>query len=269
MTKHLIYLRHNEALAQVDAESIHLTVTSPPYVTTEYRRGQKFDYEGFLETFGRVCQDLYRVTVPGGRFALNVADVISKYRYTDEKTISRLPLGSDSLQIAQSAGFRLLERYIWDKGFTRNFGGPLLGSYPSPGSLFNNNYWEYIWVFRKPGHRYASAAHRRQSAVSLDEWRNWCTRWWRIESISEKFRGHPAIFPVEIPHRLIRMYSLVGDTVLDPYLGTGATMIAAHRAGRSSIGFEVDPRCESLISQRVAFEQTQSGGGIPSYTLVR
>jgi site-specific DNA-methyltransferase (adenine-specific) len=251
------------------ANSVHLTVTSPPYVTTTFKRGQAFDYEGFITIFSKVCEEIYRVTVPGGRFALNVADIITKYRFKDEKTISRMPLGSDTLQAAQRAGFRLLERFIWDKGFTRNFGGPLLGSYPSPGSLFNNNYFEYIWVLRKPGHRHATAALRKQSAVTLDEWRKWCTQWWRVESISEKFEGHPAIFPIEIPYRLIRMYSLEGDTILDPYMGTGATMIAAHRSGRKSIGYEIDPECERLIERRIDYETLPLLEKRPKYELIK
>lgn len=251
---HTIYIADNKEMCRLPSDSVHLTVTSPPYVTTEFRRGQEFDYDGFLETFLAACREIFRVTVPGGRFALNVADIITKYRYRDEKTISRMPLGSDALQVAQTAGFRLLERYIWDKGYTRNFGGPLLGSYPYPGSLFNNNYFEYIWVLKKPGHRRATATLRAKSRVSLPEWRTWCTQWWRIESESEKFKAHPAIFPIQIPERLIRMYSLEGDTVLDPYMGTGATMIAAHRCLRKSIGFEIDPKCEELIQQRIDFE---------------
>jgi DNA modification methylase len=201
---------NNAAMCKMPSESVHLTVTSPPYVTTEFRRGQKFDYDDFLSHFEKVTQQLFRVTVSGCRFALNVADIVTKYRYADDKTISRLPLGSDLLQITQKAGFRLLERFIWDKGFTRNFGGPLLGSYPYPLTIFNNNYFEYIFVFQKPTKRKVSQPLREKSKLTLEEWRKWTQRWWRIESITEKFPYHRAIFPVEVPYRLIRMYSYEG-----------------------------------------------------------
>ncbi|WP_461537176.1 DNA-methyltransferase [Spongorhabdus nitratireducens] len=255
MTKcsHVVYQADNKYLKSLKDNSVHLIVTSPPYVTTEFKKGQDFDYDGFLEHFKEVCEELYRVLVPGGRFALNVADIITKYRYDDEDTISRVPFGSDTFQIAQDTGFRLLERYIWDKGFTRNFGGPLLGSYPYPMSIFNNNYFEYIYVLRKPGKRKTKNDIRKKSRVTLEEWRAWTQQWWRIESVTEKFDYHRAIFPVEIPYRLIRMYSYAGDTVLDPYMGSGATMIAANNAGRHSIGFEIDD-CEEIIKQRVNFE---------------
>lgn len=252
--KHRIYLADNRELCRLPDNSIHLTVTSPPYVTTEFKRGQEFDYEGFLEEFSRLCRELFRVTVPGGRFALNIADIVTKYRYEDDKTISRVPLGSDTFQAAQDAGFRLLERFIWDKGYTRNFGGPLLGSYPYPLTIFNNNYFEYVFVLQKPGKRRVKQAVREESRMSLDEWREWTQQWWRIESITERIDYHRAVFPIELPYRLIRLYSYVGDTVLDPYMGTGATMLAADRCGRTSIGFEIDEGCREWVLRRIEYE---------------
>ncbi len=268
MIRHTIYIGDNSELVRLPDESVHLTVTSPPYVTTEFKRGQEFDYEGFLSHFSQVCRQLYRITVPGGRFALNIADVITKYRYSDDTTISRVPLGSDAFQIAQAVGFRLLERFVWDKGYTRNFGGPLLGSYPYPLTIFNNNYFEYVFVLQRPGKRHVSQAVREGSRLTLEEWRVWSQQWWRIESISEKFDGHPAVFPLEIPYRLIRMYSYLGDTVLDPYMGTGATMLAAERCGRSSIGFEIDPTCEGLIRKRIEFDLLPLLEAPPKYDVI-
>jgi site-specific DNA-methyltransferase (adenine-specific) len=254
MADHVIFNKSNAGLPDVRDESVHLIVTSPPYVTTEFKRGQKFDYEGFLIEFSTLCSDLFRVTVPGGRFALNVADIITKYRYPDDKTISRVPLGSDLLQCALSSGFRLLERYIWDKGYTRNFKGPLLGSYPYPLTIFNNCYFEYIWILQKPGKRHVKQSVRKCSAISKEDWQQWVQRWWRIESLTDKIDFHRAVFPLEIPKRLIAMYSYRDDTVLDPYCGTGATMIAAHVLGRNSIGYEIDPRAKTMVEKRIDLE---------------
>lgn len=251
--KHIIYELDNSHLSSLPDESVQFIVTSPPYVTTEFKKGQTFDYEGFLLHFENVCKELLRVLVAGGRFALNIADVLTKYRYKDEDTISRASLALDAYQVAQNVGFRMLDRYIWDKGYTRTLGGPILGSYPYPLTLFNNNYFEYIFILRKPGKRKVSQQLRKNSQVTLEEWRKWSQQWWRVESISEKFNYHRAIFPVEIPYRLVRMYSYLGDTVLDPYAGTGATMIAANRSGRNSIGFEIEP-CKEMIQRRIEFE---------------
>ncbi len=267
--KHTIYVADNKELTRLPSDSVHLTVTSPPYVTTAFERGQEFDYTGFLRDFSEVCRQLFRVTVPGGRFALNVADIITKYRYDDDQTISRVPLGSDTFQTAQDAGFRLLERFIWDKGYTRNFGGPLLGSYPYPLSIFNNNYFEYIYVLQKPGKRRVKQDLRDRSQLTLEEWREWTQKWWRIESVTEQFDYHRAIFPLEIPFRLIRMYSYVGDTVLDPYMGTGATMLAADNCERRAIGFEKEPECEEWIRRRIEYELTPLFDRVPDYEILR
>ena len=268
MVDHRIYIADNSKLKQIASASVHLTVTSPPYVTTEFKKGQEFDYDGFLEHFEKVCKEIFRVTVTGGRFALNIADIISKYRYADDDTISRIPLGPDTFPIAQNVGFRLLERFIWDKGYTRNFGGPLLGSYPYPLTLFNNNHFEYIYVFKKPGKRKVKQPLRVESKLTLEEWREWSQQWWRVESVTEKFNYHRAIFPIEIPYRLIRMYSYVGDTILDPYSGTSATMIAANQCNRSSIGFEIDPDCEKLTKHRLEFEiNRNSDFKIPDFVI--
>lgn len=265
---HKVYRAHNRHLARLCSDSVHLTVTSPPYVTTEFKRGQTFDYEGFLVDFESVCNEVMRVTVPGGRFALNVADMVTKYRHDDESTIARVPFGADCLAVCQRVGFRFLERFIWDKGFTRNFGGPLLGSYPYPLSVFNNNYFEYIYILRKPGKRKVKQAIRDKSRITLAEWRAWCQQWWRIESESERVDFHRAIFPIEIPYRLIRMYSYAGDCVLDPYLGTGATMIAANTCSRSSIGFEVSLECKSMIERRIQLETRPLLDPALSYTFM-
>ena len=195
------------------------------------------------------------MTVPGGRYALNVGDILTKYRYPRLGTLLRVPLGPDLLQISVDAGFVLLERFIWDKGYTRNMGGPLLGSFPYPLTVYNNVYFENIYVFAKPGRRRVKQTLRELSRYTLEEWRVWSQQWWRIESISEKFKHHPAIFPLEIPLRMIRMFSYFGDIVLDPYMGTGATMLAAHLCGRRSVGYEIDEGAEALVLKRIEFEQ--------------
>lgn len=252
---HVIYQHSSEAMDELLNDSVHLTVTSPPYITTLFHEGQEFDYEDFLDHYRTVVREVYRVTVPGGRYALNVGDIVTKYRYPKLGTLLRVPLGPDLLQISIDAGFVLLERFIWDKGYTRNMGGPLLGSFPYPLTVYNNVYFENIYVFAKPGKRRVKQELRELSRYTLDEWRVWSQQWWRIESISEKFKHHPAVFPLEIPRRMIRMFSYLGDTVLDPYIGTGATMLAAHLCPRRSVGYEIDAKVDALVRQRIEFEQ--------------
>ena len=255
---HKFILDDNENIVNLPEKSVHLTITSPPYVTTTFKKGQVFEYDEFLEYLERIFSYIYDLTIDGGRFALNVGDILTKYRFKDDDMMSRAPLGPDSLAIAQKCGWRLLERFIWDKGFTRNFGGPLLGTYPYSYTIFNNNYFEYIWILRKPKRRKPVKQEIREaSRLSLEEWRSYSQQWWRVESISEKFKDHPAIFPIEIPDRIIKMYSYIGDTVFDPWGGTGATAIASFLNNRNSITIEKDANFESWVKSRISYESSK------------
>jgi DNA modification methylase len=265
MTEHLVRFGDSRSLAFVPDESVHLVVTSPPYVTTEFFEGQEFDYQGHLDLMRDVFAELWRVLVPDGRFALNIADIHTKYLHTDDGRLHKVPLAYDTFAVAQAQGFRQLTQFIWDKGYTRNFRGPLLGSYPYPGTLYNNAYYEFIFILRKPGRRRLRQPVREASKLTTDEWRQYTQQWWRIESISEKYEGHGAVFPLEVPLRLIKMFSFVGDTVLDPFLGTGATTEAAVRANRNSVGVELDPAAERLVERRVV--QLQQELLVPPFDL--
>lgn len=251
MTSHRVRFGDSRSLAWIPDESVHLVVTSPPYVTTEFFEGQDFDYAGHLDLMEAVFAELWRVLVPDGRFALNIADIHTKYLHTDDGRLHKVPLAHDTFAVAQSQGFRQLTQFIWDKGFTRNFRGPLLGSYPYPGTLYNNNYYEFIYILRKPGRRRVKQPVREASKLSLEDWRRYTQQWWRVESVSEKYDGHGAVFPLEIPERLVRMFSYVGDTVLDPFLGTGTTTEAALRTGRNSLGVELDATYRPLVERRI------------------
>lgn len=252
MTQHLVRFGDSRSLEFLADESVNLVVTSPPYVTTEFYEGQEFDYEGHLRLMREVFAELWRVLVPDGRFALNIADIHTKYLHTDDGRLHKVPLAFDTFAVAQELGFRQLTQFIWDKGYTRNFRGPLLGSYPYPGTLYNNAYYEFIFILRKPGRRRVRQPVREASKLTIDEWRRYTQQWWRIESISERYEGHGAVFPLEVPLRLIKMFSFVGDTVLDPFLGTGATTEAAIRADRNSVGVELNASAERLVERRVA-----------------
>lgn len=257
-TFHRIIFGDARRMAELPDESIHLTVTSPPYVTSRFRRGQRFPYREYLEMIRQVFSEIYRVTIPDGRFCLNVADVHTKYYYTDDPRFYRIPVGMDLLRIAMDCGFRLLDIFIWNKGFNRHKGGapgPFFGSYPYPATIYSNVYWEYIFVLVKPGpKRKAPREIRERSRIPLEQWREYVQQIWRVESETEWIRAHPSVFPPEIPMRLIRLYSFVGDTVLDPFLGSGTTTLAARLLGRNSIGYEINRTYRDLIARRVGIE---------------
>lgn len=254
-TRHEIYIGNSRQMTEVADESVHCVITSPPYVTTRMEKGQAFDYEPYRTMVQDVFREVWRVLSPDGRFCLNVADIRSKYFYSDSNRLYRVPISSDLLTLCLDLGFRLLDVFIWDKGFNRNFGGPLLGSYPYPATIYNNVYFEYIFILRKPGKRRVDKAIKQASKIDRDTWKQYAQQIWRVETETERFDGHKAIFPEEIPRRLIRLYSFVGDTILDPFLGSGTTTLAAMNLERNSIGYEINKDLIPVIRRRLNLDQ--------------
>jgi DNA modification methylase len=244
-------------MMEVPDKSVCCAITSPPYVTTLMKEGQRFDYGAYRAMVDDVFKEVFRVLIPDGRFCLNVADIRTKYFYEQDNGLYRVPISADLLTICQAIGFRLFDVFIWDKGFNRNFGGPLLGSYPHPASIYNNVYFEYIYILKKPGKRNKlDPAIKDASKLDKETWKTYVQKIWRVESETEWFKGHEAVFPEEIPRRLLRMYSFVGDTVLDPFLGSGTTTRAAINLGRNSIGYEINDDLIPVIKRRLGLNQT-------------
>lgn len=253
-TKHQIYIGNSRRMTEVADESVNCVVTSPPYVTTVMEKGQAFDYQPYRSMMEDVFREIWRTMAPDGRFCLNVADIRSKYFY-EEDGLYRVPISSDMLNLAHEIGFRMIDTFIWDKGFNRNFGGPLLGSYPYPATMYNNVYFEYIFILKKPGKRRVKRSVREASKIDKATWKKYVQRFWRVETVTERFDGHKAVFPQEIPRRLINMYSFVDDTVLDPFFGTGTTTLAARNLGRNSIGYEINEDLVPVIRRRLGLNQ--------------
>ena len=255
---HKIIIGDSRDMRELPDGAVQIVVTSPPYVTSNLQKGQPFDYEGYLRMIKQVFTEVYRVLCPDGRVCLNVADIHTKYLY-DDRRFYRIPVAHDVLRICLDIGFRLLDTYIWDKGFHRHKGGapgPLFGSYPYPPTIYNNVYWEFIFVLIKPGpKRKVPREVKEKSALSQEEWKEWTRKFWKVESETEWVKEPPSVFPVEIPYRLIKMYSFIGDTVLDPFLGSGTTTLAAWLTRRNSIGYEINPKYVELIKRRTLMNQ--------------
>jgi len=243
-------------MKEVNDSSVQMAVTSPPYVTSKFKKGQPFDYEGYLDIIEDVFTEVYRVLCEDGRFCVNVGDVRTKYYWNDGR-FYRLPVASHLLLKCIKVGFRPLDTFIWNKGFNRHMGGaagPFFGSYPYPATIMNNVYWEYVFVLARPGRkRKVPKATKEMSRIPTDKWKEYTRDIWRVESETEWIRRHPSVFPVAIPRRFIEMYSFVGDTVLDPFLGSGTTTLAARMINRNSIGYEINPAYVELIRSRTGF----------------
>jgi len=261
-TCHHLWLGDARRMEHLKPESIHLVLTSPPYWTLkEYRRspaqlGHIEDYEDFLNELDKVWMHCYRVLVPGGRIVCVVGDVcLSRRKNEGRHTV--VPLHASIQEHCRRIGFDNLAPIIWHKISNAVYevenGSSFLGKPYEPNSVIKNDI-EFILMERKPGgYRTPDTMTRVLSLISGENHRKWFQQIWTgLPGAST--RDHPAPFPLELAERLIRMFSFVGDIVLDPFLGTGTTAVAAAKTGRHSIGIEVDEHYFDLAHKRIANE---------------
>jgi len=239
-------------------ESVHLVVTSPPYWTLkEYNKhpsqlGHVQDYETFLDELDRVWRHVHRVLVPGGRLVCVVGDVCLSRREFGRHLV--MPLHADIAVRCRRLGFDNLNPIIWHKISNATFevenGSKFLGKPYEPNAIVKNDI-EFILMQRKPGgYRKPTELQRKLSMIDKVDFDAWFQQFWTITGAST--REHPAPFPLELANRLVRMFSFVGDTVLDPFAGTGTSLVAAAQAGRNGIGVEIDPDYFRIAKRRLA-----------------
>jgi len=259
-THHDLHLHDARAMSFLKRESVHLVLTSPPYWTLkEYRRtdgqlGFVADYEAFVSELDRVWRQCFDALVPGGRLICVVGDVCLSRRKNDGRH-TVVPLHASIQEHCRPIGFDNLAPIIWHKIANaayevENGGSGFLGKPYEPNAVVKNDI-EFILMERKPGgYRSPSEATRVLSVLSAENHQKWFQQIWNgLTGASTK--QHPAPFPLELAERLVRMFSFVGDTVLDPFMGTGTTNLAAARWGRHSVGVEVDPHYFDLASERL------------------
>jgi site-specific DNA-methyltransferase (adenine-specific) len=246
-------------------ESIHLAVTSPPYWTLKKyndhpaQLGDLSDYEEFVAELDRVWAHVFRALVPGGRLVVVVGDVcLSRRKNKGRHQV--IPLHADISTHARRIGFDYLTPIYWQKIANASYevenGSSFLGKPFEPNAIIKND-TEYILQLRKPGgYRKPTEEQRRLSKLSKAEHGRWFRSIW-TDVPGASTREHPAPYPLELACRLVRMFSFVGDTVLDPFLGTGTTTVAAMKAGRNSLGVEIDPHYIDLAEKRLRNEVDQ------------
>jgi DNA modification methylase len=257
---HRTYLADARCMDFIEDESVHLVCTSPPYASLKAyprRRGQLgnlADYGAFLDQLDRIWAECFRVLVPGGRIACVVGDVCIARRRSADRRHHVLPLSADIQVRTRALGFDCLTPIRWLKinnirmECSRSSG--FLGRPNSPNGIVKNDV-EHILFLRKPGgYRRPSARQDRLSAIPSEDYFRWFSPVW-ADVKSRTRKDHPAPYPVEIPRRLIRMFSFVGDVVLDPFAGTGTTAIAALETGRSSISIEIESRYAKQLVRRL------------------
>lgn len=245
-TTHKIFCGDARDLSNIENDSIHLVITSPPYWTlkryNENRNqlGHIADYHLFLNELDIVWKQCYNKLVQGGRMIIVVGDVLLSRRNFGRHKI--YPLHADIQVRCENLGFDNLAPIFWHKISNANFevngNTKFLGKPYEPNGIIKHDI-EYILMLRKPGaYRKPSLTQRRLSIISEQEFNSWYTQIWQFNGTSTK--NHPAPFPEKLTDRLIRMYSFVEDTILDPFMGSGTTLVSAMNSGRNSIGIEID-----------------------------
>lgn len=259
-TSHNLILGDSRAAAQLSAGSIHLVVTSPPYWNlkryndNEGQLGHVDAYDEFIAGLDRVWRHCFDALVPGGRLVINVGDVcLSRRKNNGRHTV--VPLHATIQEHCKRIGFDNLAPIIWHKISNANYevegGGGFLGKPYEPNAVIKNDV-EFILMQRKPGgYRSPSRLERLLSVIPADSYQVWFRQIWS-DITGASTAKHPAPFPEELAERLIRMFSFVGDTVLDPFMGSGTTNYAAARWGRNSIGVEVDPAYFQAAQKRLS-----------------
>lgn len=259
-TTHSLSLCDSRNSDVLNGETIHLAITSPPYWTLKKypkRKGQLGvidDYEEFLAELDKVWENVFRALIPGGRLVIVVGDVCLARRTHGRHRV--VPLHGSIQEHCRRIGFDNLAPIIWYKianaAYEVENGSSFLGKPYEPNAILKNDI-EYILMQRKPGgYRQPDLEKRILSVIPEENYRMWFQQIWQLPGSSTK--DHPAPFSLNLAERLVRMFSFVGDTVLDPFMGTGTTNIASAKWGRNSIGLEIDPHYLDFARKRMEKE---------------
>jgi len=248
--------RHMNALAD---ESIHLVVTSPPYwQLKDYGNAAQigFDhsYEDYINNLNLVWSECLRVLHPGCRLCINIGDQFARSVYYGRYKI--IPIRTEIIKFCETAGFDYMGAIIWQKVTTCNTSGgaTIMGSFPFPRNGMVKIDYEFILIFKKLGDApKPDAAAKEASRLTTEEWNQYFYGHWNFPG--EKQKNHLAMFPEELPRRLIRMFSFSGETVLDPFLGSGTTCLAARNLGRNSVGYEINAEFLPVIRLKLGAEE--------------
>ncbi|WP_405274973.1 DNA-methyltransferase [Methanobrevibacter sp.] len=234
-----LYCKSSENMDEVPDNSIHLMITSPPYnVGKEYDDDLTLDE--YLELLTTVFGQTYKKLVTGGRACINIANIGRK---------PYIPLHAMVIEIMLDLGFLMRGEIIWDKS-TSAGGSCAWGSWMSASNPVLRDYHEYILVFSKESYSKNKAQEKRDT-IERDEFIQWTKSIWTFPAVNAKKIGHPAPFPLELPHRLINLYSYENDIVLDPFCGSGTTCIAAIQNNRNYIGYDINEKYIELAEKRI------------------
>ena len=234
-----LYCKSSESMEELPENSVHLVVTSPPYNATK-SYDEDLNLEEYLGMLARVWVEVYRVLVPGGRVCVNIANLGRK---------PYLPLHAYIVEQMQAIGFLIRGEIIWDKGASSS-ASTAWGSWMSAANPVLRDVHEYILVFSKDS--FKRQRGKKVNTIVKQDFLEWTRSVWTFPAVSAKKVGHPAPFPEELPHRLIQLYTFQGDIVLDPFVGSGTTCLAARADGRHYVGYDTCEEYLQLARERLA-----------------
>jgi len=272
-TTHTIINGDSRKMAELEDGSIDLVITSPPYwqlkdYGSKKEIGFNDSYEEYINNLNLVWKETYRVLGGGCRLCIDIGDQYARSVYYGRYKV--IPIRTEIIKFCETIGFDYMGAIIWQKVATTNTSGgaAIMGSYPYPRNGILKLDYEFILIFKKVGDpvKQVSKEIKEQSKMSKEEWNKYFTGHWNF--VGEKQSKHLAMFPKELPLRLIKMFSFVGDTVLDPFLGSGTTSLAALELDRNSVGCEINREFLPLIKNKVGINQKKLFNQ-PGYRIIK
>jgi len=254
-TTHRIIIGDSREMEEIRDESVHLIITSPPYWQLkdyghEGQIGFNDTYEDYVNNLNLVWQECFRVLYPGCRLCINIGDQFARAAYYGRYKV--IPIRTEVTKFCETIGFDYMGAIIWQKVTTTNTtgGATIMGSFPFPRNGIIKIDYEFILIFKKLGTAPRPSGECKElSKLTTSEWNEYFTGHWNFAG--ERQDKHLAMFPEELPKRLTRMFTFVGDTVLDPFLGSGTTSLAAKNLARNSAGYEINPEFLSVMRQKL------------------
>lgn len=260
MTEHKIIFGDSRSLNQIQDKSVQLIITSPPYwqlkdYGTEDQIGFNNSYEEYINNLNLVWKECNRVLTDGCRLCINIGDQFARSVYYGRYKV--IPIRTEIIRFCESLGMDYMGAIIWQKTTTMNTsgGGAIMGSFPYPRNGILKMDYEFILLFKKLGNApKPTPKQKAESEMTKEEWSQYFSSHWNFNGVKQM--DHIAMFPEELPKRLIKMFSFVGETVLDPFAGSGTTSLAAKHLGRNSVGYEMNKGFFPIIKEKLCSEQT-------------
>lgn len=263
-THHLIVNGDSRKMSVIADSSVHLVITSPPYwqlkdYGSQNQIGYHESYEDYINNLSLVWKECYRLLHPGCRLCINIGDQFARSVYYGRYKV--IPIRTEIIKFCETIDFDYMGAIIWQKVTTTNTsgGGVQMGSFPYPRNGILKLDYEFILIFKKLGVAPKPTSEQKEfSKMTNEDWNTYFAGHWNFAATRQD--NHIAMFPEELPRRLIRMFSFIGDTVLDPFLGSGTTVLAAKNLDRNSIGYEINSEFIPIIKQKLNVNQYDISG---------